>query len=169
MSRTVTANIIRFIGLLLFQTLILNQVELHGVVNPYIYPLFILLLPFETPKWALLFLGFAMGISIDFFTNTPGLHAAASVLIAYLRPVVLRLNKPISGYESFHQPNIGSLGFNWFVFYAGVCITIHHFALFFLESYSFSYFFYTLTKVVASTIMSLIIVIIYQYLFYSKR
>lgn len=169
MSRTVTANIIRFIGLLLFQGLILNQVELHGVINPYIYPLFILLLPFETPKWALLLLGFVMGISVDFFTNTPGLHAAVGVLIAYLRPAVLLLNKPISGYESFHQPNLGSLGFSWFVFYAGVCIFIHHLFFFFLESYSFSYFFYTLTKVIASTIMSLIIIILYQYLFYSKR
>ncbi|MGB0929139.1 MAG: rod shape-determining protein MreD [Chitinophagales bacterium] len=169
MSRTVATNIIRFIGLLLFQALILNQVELHGIINPYIYPLFILLLPFETPKWVLLFLGFSMGISVDFFTNTPGLHAAVSVLIAYLRPAVLLLNKPISGYESFHQPNLGSLGFNWFVFYAGICIFIHHLFFFFLESYSFSYFFYTLTKVIASTIMSLIIIILYQYLFYSKR
>ncbi len=169
MSKTITINIVRFIGLLLFQTLILNQVELHGVINPYVYPLFILLLPFETPKWLLLFLGFGLGISVDFFTNTPGLHAFVSVLIAYLRPVILLFNKPISGYESFHQPSISSLGFNWFAIYAGVSISIHHLFFFFLESYSFSYFFYTLTKVIASTIMSLIIIILYQYIFYPKR
>ncbi len=169
MSKIVTINIIRFIGLLLFQALILNQVELHGIINPYIYPLFILLLPFETPKWLLLMLGFAMGISVDFFTNTPGLHAAVSVLIAYLRPLVLLFNKPISGYESFHQPNIASLGFNWFAAYAGVCVFVHHFFFFFLESYSFSYFFHTLMKIIFSTIMSLIIIILYQYVFYPKR
>ncbi len=126
MNTVVVNSSIRFVGILLFQVLVLNNIELHGFINPYIYPLAILLLPFNTPKWLLLVLGFCAGLFVDVFANTPGLHAAATVLLAYLRPLIVLVNRPPSDYESSDQPTVNSLGFNWFIIYATIAVLIHH-------------------------------------------
>src|SRR5581483_10393034 len=98
MISDIFSNILRFIFLILFQVLVLNNIQLGGYINPYGYVLFILLLPVETPKWLLLLLSFSIGISLDMFSNTMGLHAAACVFMAYCRPRVLRIISPREGY-----------------------------------------------------------------------
>ena len=79
----------RFFFLVFFQVLILNNIQLGGYINPYFYIYFILLLPFETPRWLLLILSFLLGLTIDVFVNTPGVNAAACVLMAFARPFVI--------------------------------------------------------------------------------
>ena len=169
MNKELIINALWFVGLLLFQVLVLNQVELHGFISPYIYPLFILLLPFKTPKAVLLLLGFLMGIGVDMFANTPGLHASATVLLAYLRPAIINLNIPPGGYEIIDKPHIGSMGSTWFLVYAGMSIFVHHAAYFFLEIYSLTYFFSTLLKVICSGLLSLLLMVVVEYLFYVRR
>jgi len=82
---TIIQNIIRFLLLVLFQVLVLNNIEFLGFINPYLYILFILSLPVQTPRWFALLLAFVLGLTIDTFSNTMGMHAFASVLICFLR------------------------------------------------------------------------------------
>ena len=89
---TLLRNIIRLILFILLQVFVLNQVPpLHQYITPYIYFLFILWLPFSLSRSGLLVVSFITGICLDFFTKTPGLHAAACVLIGYLRPFLINL------------------------------------------------------------------------------
>src|SRR5436190_19071296 len=92
-------NVIKFLFLVLLQVILLNHVQWSGYINPYIYILFIMLLPVETPNWLVLMLGLLIGIVIDMFSNTSGLHAASTVLMAFARPGVLRLISPRDDYE----------------------------------------------------------------------
>ena len=93
-------NIIRLILFILVQVFVLNQVPpLHQYITPYIYFLFILWLPFSISRSSLLLVSFICGICLDFFTKTPGLHAAACVLIGYLRPFLINLLVPQQGVE----------------------------------------------------------------------
>ena len=79
-------NIIRFILFILVQVFILFKMPpLHRFVVPYLYYLFILWLPFSLSRMSLTFIGFIFGLSLDYFVKTPGLHAAACTLIAYMR------------------------------------------------------------------------------------
>lgn len=161
--------IISAVVILLVQVLILNRIELHGFLSPYIYPLIILLLPFEAPKALQLVIALVVGLIIDIFGNTLGMHAAALVFMAYLRPFLIYINRPISDYESSDEPTIQSLGFRWFLSYAGIAILLHHFAYFFIEVFSFSYLIHTLIKVLGSAAISLFLIILSQYLFYSRK
>ena len=95
MIKILSRNIIRFLFLVFIQVLVFNNIQVSGLINPYIYVIFILLLPFETPKWAILGLAFLLGISVDLFTNTPGMHSTATVLMAFLRPYVLSIIAPL--------------------------------------------------------------------------
>jgi len=168
MNSVVIANITRVIGLILFQVLILSQIELHGFISPYIYPLAILLLPFETPTWVLLLVGFFTGLSIDVFANTHGLHASVTVLLAYLRSTIISFNRPPGDYESTDRPNIPSMGINWFLIYAGMAIFIHHACYFALEAYSWAFLGRTIARIIGSTVASVGLVVLYEYVFYSR-
>lgn len=159
----------RFVILVLIQVFVLNNIRINGYINPYLYVLFILLLPFEVPGWLLLVSSFFLGFSIDLFVHTPGLHTAASVFMAFSRPGVIRMisgNKPI---EQGMAPGIRDMGFNWFFVYSLALIFLHHVLLFYLEIFRFDEFFETLYRVGLSTISTLILVFVYEYLFIGKR
>lgn len=169
MSRVVFHIFFRFVFLVLFQIFVLNNIQLMGYANPYLYILFILTLPIETPKWLLLLLGFFLGYVIDYFSYTIGLHIAATVLIAYLRPKLIRLVVPklepgpdvIIGIEQF--------GFKSFLLYTGILVFIHHLVLFFLETFKLDDFWEILNRAAISSILTIILIFIGQYLFYSKK
>lgn len=161
-------NIIRFIVLVLVQVLIIKNIELGRFINPFIYILFIIILPFETPKWLLLLSAFILGISIDAFYDTAGMHAAATVFMAFIRPSILKLFSPRDGYEFGIQPTVQYLGIIWFISYAGILVFMHHLVLFYIEIFRFSEFFSTFFRVIASSIASLLLIIVVQYLFNRK-
>jgi len=156
----------RFVILTLLQVFVLNKVQLSGYINPYLYVLFILILPFETPKWLILILALIQGLTIDMFVQTPGMHAAACVLMAFLRPYVIGTISSKKEYEPGIQPSIQDLGFSWFISYAGILTLAHHIVLFFVEVFHFGEFFITLQRIVFSTAVSLLIIILSQYVFY---
>ena len=162
-------NIIRFIGLVLFQVLILNHVSLGGFVNPYLYVLFILWLPFSTEKWMVLISSFLLGFSVDIFSNTPGLNAAASVAMAFARPFVINMLSTGADFEPGSRPSIRGQGMRWFIIYAIILVLIHHIVLFYLEVFRLSEFFPTLLRVVLSSIFTLGLVFLSEYLTVRKK
>lgn len=168
MGRIVLSNIIRFFVLILVQVLLLDNVLLGGYLNPYFYILFILLMPFETPKWLILVAGFMLGLSIDLFTNTLGMHTAATVFMAFMRPWILSFFAPRDGYDSDSYPRIHYYGLSWFARYALILTFLHHIVLFYIEVFHFQYFFSTFLRVISSTILTTSTVILSQYFIYRK-
>jgi hypothetical protein len=165
MINKITANIIRFFVLVLVQVIVLNNVQLNGFINPFIYILFIMMLPFETPGWLLLLLSLIIGITVDMFSNTLGMHASASVFLAYCRPRIISFISPRDGYDIESQPSLIDMGFRWFLSYTIMMVLIHHIILFFIEDWSFRDFFETLFRVILSSSLTIVIIIITQYLF----
>lgn len=160
---------LRFLVLVLVQGLVLKNMELGPFVNPFLYVLFIIQLPFELPAWIALIVCFITGISVDVFYNTMGMHAAVCTLIGFMRPALLRFMSPRDGYESAMQPNMQMMGKLWFVSYAGIIVLIHHFLLFMLEVFSFHDFFWTLLRIVASAVATLVFLLVTQLLFYRNK
>ena|ERR1035438_7108812 len=165
MINQILTNLLRFVVLVLLQVLILNNVQLNGYINPFMYVLFIMLLPIETPGWLLLLLSLAIGLTIDMFSNTLGMHAAASVFIGYLRPRIIRSISPRDGYETEAKLTAADMGLRWFISYTIVMVLLHHFMLFFIEAFSFSEFFGTMARVLMSSALTITLIIISQYLF----
>lgn len=168
MIKLISRNIWRFVILVILQIVVFNNIQFSGYINPYIYVLFILLLPFETPKGLLMLSSFLLGLSIDMFTNTLGMHAAACVFMAFLRPHVLQYIAPREGYESGSLPRIYYYGFNWFLKYSIILILAHHIFLFYIEVFTFSGFFYTLSRALLSSLFTIILIVFSQYTVYRK-
>lgn len=161
-------NIVRFLLLVLVQVLILDNIMLDGYLVPYFYILFIILMPFETPKWVQLITGFLLGISIDLFEHTLGMHTAATVFIAFIRPYLLNIFAPRDGYEPDSFPRIYYYGFTWFLKYAVIIVFAHHFVLFYLEVFNLNDFFSTFLRVILSTLLSVSTIILSQYFVFRK-
>jgi rod shape-determining protein MreD len=153
-----------FILLLLLQVLLFNNIQFSGYVNPYIYIMFILLLPFEIPAWLLLIISFFTGLIIDLFSGTPGMHTSATVLAGFVRPFILRIISPRDGYEAGVDPSMSVYGVRWFLIYASLIILIHHTALFYLEVFRFTDFFRTLLRVLLSSLFSITFVVLLEYI-----
>lgn len=164
----IVRNIVRFLVVILFQVLVMDNVMINGYMIPYIYLLFILLMPFETPRWTQLVLGFLLGMGIDLFLNTPGMHTAATVLVAFIRPYLLNLLAPRDGYDTDSFPRIHYYGFLWFLKYTLIIVVIHHFLLFYLEVFQLKDFLTTLLRVILSSILSTSTIILSQYFVFRK-
>lgn len=164
-------NIIRFAVFILVQVFVLNDIPaLHYSVNPYLYFLFILWLPFSISHFWLMVLGFVTGFTLDAFTHTPGLHAAPCVLIAYLRPFLVNILIPQQGAEmNYNEPSIKSLGLAPYTTYIVLLTLIHHGFLFTLEAWQFGNFWYIIIKTLASSLISLLLILIVEMLFSRKQ
>ena len=169
MIEALPKNIVRFILLVLVQVLILNNLHLSIYINPYVYILIILILPFETPGWLILTAAFLIGLIMDAFSNTMGIHSATIVLLAFLRQYTLKLIAPRDGYESGKSPHYDEMGMPWFLIYAGILTFIHHFFLFLLEDFSFVKFFPIFFKAILSSVLSLTIMIVLLLASYKPR
>lgn len=165
MIGTVFANMARFVLLILIQVLVLDHLDVaNGYMVPYLYVLFLLMLPFELPAWAQLTSGALTGLVMDLFSNTPGMHMSACVVMMYARLSLLRLLAPREGYEFGTRPTVPRMGLAWFVTYAGLLILIHHLWLFFIEIHRFDHFFGTFFRAILSGIFTLALCLLAQFL-----
>jgi rod shape-determining protein MreD len=169
MINIVTRNIIRMIFLVLFQVAVLDNIRLGGYINPYMYILFILLLPFETPKWLLLISAFVLGLSVDMFSDTIGIHTAACVFMAFCRPGVLNLISSKQEYEQGISPTIRDLGVKWFFSYSLILVVAHHIPLFFLEVFSFREFLQTLLRIGLGIAFTMFLLLLSQFITYRPK
>jgi len=139
---------------------------LFDVAFCYVYVAFLLLFPFEIRPVPLMIIGFICGLLIDIFYDTLGMHAAGCVLIAFLRPYWAKAVPPRGGYEMGMKPTIKVMGFIWFLIFTLPLIFIHHFVLFFVEVGGLHLLGFTIVKVISSTMLTFLVIVILQYLFY---
>jgi hypothetical protein len=163
-------NIIRLIAFLIVQIFVLNKVPfLHQFIVPYLYFLFILWLPFSIPGLGLLIIGFFTGLLLDYFMWQPGLHAAACVLIAYLRPFLISVLIPKETDEfNFREPSPKAMGWAPYTVYTFVLTLIHHIYLTLLEWLQFGTFLQFLIKVAGTTGISMLLIFTVELLFPRK-
>jgi len=150
-----------FVLLILFQVLLFNNIQFSGYVNPYVYILFILLLPVEIPSWLLLILSFIMGLTIDIFSGSLGMHTSATVLVGFVRPYILRVISPRDGYES-GSPSSLIYGIRWFLIYTALIVLVHHTALFYIEIFRFTDFFSTMFRVLLSSLFTVTFILLIE-------
>ena len=140
LSNETITNIWRFVALVFLQVFLLNNINLLGYINPYIYILFILLYPLDGNKGLLIFLSFLLGLSVDIFEDSGGVQAAACVFIAYIRPWVLKYSFGVS-YE-YNSVKLNKAAPTERFSYIASMIFLHHFVMFALEIFSFQHIIY---------------------------
>jgi len=162
-------NFIRFIVLAFIQIFLLKNIGYYNLATPFLYILFIMLLPFETPNILLFLLSFLLGITIDTFYDTLGVNAAACCVLAFVRITFINLTVQRQGLETEPEPKLGIMGFRWFFFYALILTLFHHLTLFLLETFSFSDIRYTLIRVLLSSLSTILLLLLSEFIFFRKK
>ncbi len=152
--------LLMFFAIVLLQVLILNNVYLGGYINPQVYVLFVLILPFDVRGWHLLLMAFFLGLLIDVFEDSLAIHTASTVMLAFARPFVLKLLTGKQPDDAGDVPSFRTLGTMTLFVYSLVLILIHHMVLFFMEMFHFRDFTETIFRVVISGGLTLLFVII---------
>src|SRR5690554_5180311 len=160
--------IIRLLIFVLAQGLIFGQLDFGWGVYPMIYPLFIILLPFDMKPINIMILAFLVGIGVDFFMNTFGLHASAAVVAAFFRPAIYRKFSPRDDYDVLKEPSATEQGYGWFLKVSDSIVVIHHLWFFILEYFKWSSLKEIILSTIFSSLLTLIIFIIIQILFFKK-
>lgn len=168
MNRNFAILTISFLVLIPVQILVLEHMALFNLGFCFLYLLFVLLLPVELGHSKGMGIALGLGLVIDVFAATIGIHAAATVLLMFLRPFWLRVIIPRSGFEVNVLPSIANYGLVWFIVYAGPLVILHTLAFFFLEAAGSGLFWITLSKAGLTSVISLVFMITIQYLFYPK-
>jgi rod shape-determining protein MreD len=155
----------------LLQVFLLNKITLWQFVTPMVYIAFIFLLPFQTPRWAVILLGFLLGMTIDLFTGIIGIHALATLIIAFIRSFLIRIISLREEREEHLLPIFYDMRFIWYIQYVFWLTFIHHFVYFFVDILNFHNFLRTMTVILSNTACSMVCIFLIQILFYksSKR
>ena len=172
MNSLVTKSVIRAVLLILLQGLVFRRIAFQmgdfAFIHLFIYPIIILLLPIRTPKILQITIAFLVGLSIDAFYSSYGIHASAMVFTAYIRNFIIKLLEPHSGYNVDESPTLNRLGFSWFLSFASILFFVHLFFYFSVEAFSFVFFFEILMNTIFSFIASILMVVLYQLIFRSN-
>ena len=157
---TIYINIaLRFVILILAQSLIFNKFDFLGVYDPYISVIFILIFPIKISRISFLIISFFFGLALDYFSNSLGLNATAFITIAYLKPSIMNFV-----FGNFYDPHGVKMIKNYIVestiyqkiLYVLIIIFIHHFVMFSLESFAINQLIIILQKTIYSSFLSLI-------------
>jgi len=167
-SKLILANIVRWVILLLVQILLLRNLSLYNMATPFLYILFLLLLPFGIPNILLYIIAFATGLTLDAFYDTLGVHTAACVMLAFVRILFISVTVSRDGFDE-PEPTLGNMGFRWFMLYALLCIFSHHIVLFLLETFRFTELSYTLLRCLLSGLFTLFTVVLVEFIFYNRK
>jgi rod shape-determining protein MreD len=168
MSNPLIQVFVRFILLVALQVGILNHIQFGGYINPYLYVLFIITLPFDIPGWLLLILSFILGITVDLFCDSPGIHTSATVFAGFIRPYVLKSISPRESLDPRVSPGIKTFGFYWFLQYVLIMVIAHHLFLFFVEVFKFGSFYLILWRTFLSVLFSTVLILLSQYVIIRK-
>ena len=166
MNSVLYRNIMRFILLVGLQVSVLNHINFLGYINPYVYILFIMLFPIKNNRTLFIFLSFLLGLTIDIFSDSGGIHAAACVSIAYVRPVILKFS--FGTVYEYQTIKFDTAEFSSKFIYIIIMTVIHHFILFSLEIFNISKVILTLQKTLFSSIFTIILCIMITIIFSRK-
>ena len=167
-GRTILINIFRWIVLLGVQIFLLRNMTFYNLSTPFIYVLFILVLPFQTPNLLLYVIAFITGLTLDTFYDTVGVHTSACVALTFVRIlfIAVSLNRDVIDEP---EPSLGNMGFRWFSLYAVLCIFAHHLVLFFLEAFKFTSLAYTLGRTLLSVVFTIFTVLLVEFIFHNRK
>lgn len=169
---SIIKNIIHLLSLILVQVLVVDQLS-FGVLNNYVCPIIvgtgIIILPAGWSSNRTLIAAFIVGIILDSFHNTLGINTSALLLLAFLRPLALKIISPREGFESFVEPTVFNLKIGKYAIYSSILFLSYHLLYFFIESLETSSSLTIITKALFSTVIAFLVSLLYQYLTFKKQ
>ncbi len=167
-GRTILMNVFRWLLLLFVQIFFLRNFAFYNLSTPFVYVLFILVLPFRIPNLLLYVIAFLTGLTLDAFYDTLGVHTTACVTLALVRILFISISLNREDIDT-SEPSLGNMGLKWFSLYAVLCIFAHHLVLFFLEAFKLTALSYTLGRTLLSVVFTFFTILLVEFIFHNRK
>ena len=164
-----TSNFLRFLILMLLQVFVFNYVQWFGFLNPFVYLLFLILLPLELPKSIQYLIAFATGFIIDAFFKTYGIQAFSCVLLMFLKPYIILILNGFKPLDSGVKPLPDVKDFNWILLYTFLLVFVHQISVTILETFQWVKWWRIIWSSIANTFFTMFIILCIEYIFYSGK
>lgn len=161
-------NILRWVLLIFLQVFFLRNIGFYNLSTPFIYLLFILILPFRTPNLLLFLLAFLTGLTVDAFYDTLGIHTTACTVLAFVRISFINVSLNRDALDE-PEPSLGNMGLKWFSLYAFLSVASHHIVLFLLEAFKLNDIGYTLMRAGISVLLSMFLILLAEFIFHNRK
>lgn len=168
-TKNLFPDLLIVIMLMLVQIFLLKNLAVFGLAFGFIYILWILILPISIGTIPSMLLAFIMGLTVDVFYETIGMHTAAATLVAFIRPIWLKIISPIGGYDDNDVPTLNQMGIQWFISYALPLFLVYSVVFFTIDQIGLGNISGALNKSLFSSVFSLLLAIIVQLLFFKRR
>ncbi|MDR2972407.1 MAG: hypothetical protein LBU83_10850 [Bacteroidales bacterium] len=162
-------NLSRFFVLILLQVFVFNYVQLFGFLNPFVYLLFLILLPIELPKSTQYIIAFVTGFIVDAFLRTYGIQSFACVFMVFLRPYIILILNGFKPLETGVKPIPGVKAFNWILVYTLLLVFVHQISVTVLEVFQWVQWWRIIWTSTVNTLFTTFIIICLEYIFYAGR
>ncbi|MFL0685006.1 MAG: rod shape-determining protein MreD [Algoriphagus aquaeductus] len=153
----------------LVQIFFLKNLALFGQAFGFLYVLGILVLPSSIRTVPLLIIAFFLGLTLDVFYETIGMHAAAATATAFVRPLWLKATSPTGGYDEAETPSLPEIGIGRFISYAFPLVFLYSLVFFTADQWGTGGLVGILNKSLFSSIFTTLLVILVQLLFFKRR
>ena len=167
--RNLLTYVFMVVCLVLIQILLLKNLALFGVAFCFIYLLAILSFPISMRSFPLILISFGLGLLVDVFYDTLGLHASATTLMAFLRTYWLKAISPNVGYDDANNPTLNEMGIGWYLSYSLPLVFAFSLMFFIADQWGVGGWYGALNKSLFSSIFTVILAIIVQLLFFKRR
>jgi rod shape-determining protein MreD len=162
MIRTWLRVMVYFVVFVLLQALVMNNIHLFRIVTPFIYIYVILKLPVDTDRLSVIFTSFLLGLVMDVFSNTSGLHAAACSFIGFVRMPLLERFVDMRDLPEESVPSFRLFGYARFIRYVLTLVALHHFVLFVVEAFSFFQLLSMIIRMASSISFSSLLILVME-------
>lgn len=167
-GRSILINIFRWFVLVIAQIFFLRNFVFYDLATPFLYCLFILILPFGIPNLLLFIIAFITGLTLDSFYDTLGVHTTACITLAFVRTSFISLTLSRESIDD-PEPSLGNMGIKWFSLYAFLGVFFHHLVLFFLEAFKLSDIGHTLGRCIISVLLTLFTILLVEFTFHNRK
>jgi len=157
-----------FVGVVLLQTFVFDNLVLPGGFTISFYVIFLFILPFNVRVGLLMIIAFALGLSVDVLNDTYGLNASAALTLAAIRPRLFRWFEPAAGYNETQTPSLSQMGWNWCIKVYALALLVFYTWYYVLGFLRMSGIWFTGSKILYSTISTLLVILLAQILFRRK-
>ena len=146
----------------ILQTLVINNIHLFGIVTPFIYFFVLLKMPIDMKRSTTILLSFFLGLIIDIFSNTFGIHAAACSLLGFIRNPLIAQFVDVKELTGGSIPSYRLFGFSRFFYFILIMVSLHHFILFSIDSFGFTHPIQLIIRILSSISLTVILMIIIE-------
>lgn len=150
-----------FVVFVLAQTMVLGHIHLFGYATPLVYVYFVSMFPRSYPKWSILLWSFVMGLTIDIFSNTPGVAAASLTLLGVVQPYLFELFAPRDSFDDL-RPSIKTIGMMKYLYYIIILVVLYCLVFFTLETFSFFDLVEWLQCIGGSAVITLVLILTFE-------